>query len=58
MGNISWVMANNWLTQEAPSFDSDLFSDMRLFYVKYGIIVLKTKHSKTLLEIRRRATGL
>ena len=58
MGNISWVTANNWLTQEAPGFDSDLISDMRLFYVKYRKIVLKIIHSKTLLEIRRRATGL
>ena len=58
MGNVSWVMANNWLTQEAPGLDSDLFSDMRLFYVKYGNIVLKIIHSKPLLGIRRRATGL
>ena len=49
MGNISWVMANNWLIQEAPGLDSDLFSAMRLFYVKYGNIVLKIIHSKPLL---------
>ena len=40
--NISWVIAENWLTQELPSgLNPDWFSDMRFFPIRYGKLLFK-----------------
>lgn len=56
--NISLVMVNNWLIQESLCLNSDWFSDIRFFSVKYLNIILQIIPSKTLLQIARRETGV